>query len=237
MGFFDTLFGSTEEYANPQRRMAQMMPGAMNAYFKNIQAQMEAAMGRYGQQKQRQYDLFRQKWDAQQKGFEEYAEFVRGRPSFTRGIEQQGREQLGQEFKKIEKGNLAASIQRGLGNTTVDLMRSTAAKAALAGTFEAQMAKLKSMEQAQRSSELGQLKMTESMLPVERIGARAALDREYAPYMFDPTSYMGFNLARIGMQPWGMMNQPIEDHQSGALGGALGGMAGQLGGAAIGALI
>ena len=237
MGIEETLFGGMYSVDNPQRRMGQMMPGAMNAYFQNIAAQMEAAMGRYGQQKQRQYDLFKQKWDAQQKGFEEYAEFVRSRPSFTRGIEAQGREQLGQEFKKIEKGNLAASISRGLGNTTVDLTKSTTGKAALAGTFEAQMAKLKSMEQAQRSSELGQLKMTESMLPVERIGARAALDREYAPYMFDPTSFMKFNLSRIGMQPWGMMQQPVESFQPGWGGGALGQMAGTLGGAAIGALI
>jgi len=213
------------------------MPGAMNAYFQNIQGQMQAAMAQYQQQKQRQFDLFNQMWQEQGKGFDEYKQFVENRPSFTADIEKQGREKLGQEFKKIEKSNLASSISRGLGGTTRDLLKSTAGKTALASHFEAQMSKLKSMEQAQRSAELGQLKMTEAMLPVERIGKQAALEREYAPYMFDPTSYMGFNLARIGMQPWGMMNQPIEYHQPGFGGGALGNMLGAAGGAAIGGLI
>jgi hypothetical protein len=213
------------------------MPEAMRGYFGDISSQMQSAMAKYHQQRQLQFDMFAKREGMERDALEKYKAFITTRPSFTADIEKQGRERLGQEFEKIEKKNLASSMRRGLGSTDVDLTKSTAGKTALASQFEAQMSKLKSMEKAQRSDEMAKLTMMEGMLPVQQIGKRAALEREYAPYVFDPTSYMGFNLSRIGMQPWGQMTSPVQYNQPGMLGGALGSMAGQFGGAALGALI
>ena len=239
MGFFDTLFGSTESYANPQRRFGEQMPGAMSAYFQDIQAQMQRALAQRQTTKERQFKLFDQMWGNQgmEGGLANIRQMIEDRPSFLKDFEATGRKRLGQEMENIDKRTHAGYTARGMGHTSVPFSKSNRAQAALSANFESNLAQMKAAEAAKKQSDLENINRMQAMMGTERIGKQAALEREYAPYTFDPTSYMGFNLARIGMQPWGMMQQPVEYNNPGILGGQVGNMLGAAGGAAIAGLI
>ena len=250
MGFFDEVFGSTESYANPQRRIGEQMPGAMNEYFRNIQAQIQSAMAQREATKQRQFDLFEQMFGAQAKGLEETRKMIEDRPSFVDqfdfvgDVERVGRQRLGQEMSNIQKRSDAAAISRGLGMSTVPLARTAAGQAAMTANFEGVMAqmrgdvgRMKVQEEAQRRGDLENIMRMQSSLEADRLGKRARLEQQYAPYVFDPTAFMKFETQRAGMQPWGMMRRPVEYRDPGFLGGQVGNMLGAAGGAAIAGLI
>ena len=237
MGFFDELFGSTESYANPQRRIGEQMPGAMNEYFQNIQAQMQAALAQRQTTKQRQFDLFEQMFGAQAKGLEQTRQMIEDRPSFVGEFEQIGRKRLGQEMSNIQKRLDAKAISRGMAMSTVPFSQTAAAQAAMTANFESGLAQMKAGEAAQRRGDLENVMRMQSSLESERLGKRARLEQQYAPYVFDPTAFMKFETQRIGMQPWGMMRRPVEYRDPGFLGGQVGNMLGAAGGAAIAGLI
>ena len=170
-------------------------------------------------------------------GLANIRQMIEDRPSFLGGFEATGRKRLGQEMENIQKRSDAKAISRGLGASTVPFAEANVGQATLSANFESGLARMKAAEAAQKRGDLENISRMQSMMGGQRIGARAALEREYAPYNFDPTSFMAFNMDRIGMQPWGGMQQPVEEYQGGVMGGQVGNMLGAAGGAAIAALI
>ena len=236
---FGEIFGRTTESPNPMRRFGQMMPGAMSAYFQDIQSQMQAALAQRQTTKERQFKLFDQMWGnmGMEGGLANIRQMIEDRPSFLAGFEETGRKRLGQEMGNIQKRSDAKAISRGLGASTVPFAEANVGQATLASNFESGLARMKAQEAAQKQGDLENINRMQAMMGPQKWGQQAALEREYAPYTFDPTSFMGFNMDRIGMQPWGGMQQPVEEYQGGVMGGQVGSMLGAAGGAAIAALI
>lgn len=237
MGIFDTLFGGVESYDNPLRKIGKKMPGAMRSYFEDIQSQMQSALSQAEASKQRQFDLFEQMYGARAGGLEEMKQMIQDRPSFVGDFERVGRKRLGQEMQNIERRSDARAISRGLGMSSVPLAQSAAGQSAITANFESGLAQMKAGEAAQKRGDLENIMRMQSMLGSEQLGKRAQLEAQYAPYTFDPSSFMGFEMERIGMQPFGMMQQPVEYYKSGFAGNLLGNTLGQIGGGAISGLM